>query len=358
LSSATNSPRAFTVDFFVGDGPVLAFTSDTVQFHNTPNDAGDQFTKTMAVANEGGGRLSRLAIGTITYHPDDPLKDWLSVSVVESADSVILEFLATYVNRTDCRPFPRPLSRLADRLCSAEFPVISAVAANSPQVVTVLLTFDNEPTIFLSPKGVNFVADEGGENPPSQDVELSATGVLDDPPLTNYQVGSPLDPGGNPVNWLSASVVGSTVTLAADPTGLLRGLYDAGVEVTHPQVLSRGSFVDVQPDTIRVTLTVEPPPRVQPFIVLSTDNVTITPTTAAFIEITNGGDGLLTGLTVSSEATWLLAFLDSNSATSTAAATLSVSVHPTNRPATGTTAQLTIEADGAAPVTVQVTFQG
>jgi hypothetical protein len=138
---------------------VLAFTSDTVQFHNTPNDAGDQFTKTMAVANEGGGRLSRLAIGTITYHPDDPLKDWLSVSVVESADSVILEFLATYVNRTDCRPFPRPLSRLADRLCSAEFPVISAVAANSPQVVTVLLTFDNEPTIFLSPKGMNFVAD-------------------------------------------------------------------------------------------------------------------------------------------------------------------------------------------------------
>jgi hypothetical protein len=358
LSSATNSPRTFTVEFVVGEGPVLTFTSDTVQFHNTPNDAGDRFTKTMAIANRGGGRLSRLSIGTITYHPDDPLKDWLAVTVTENADSVILEFVATYVNRTDCRPFPRPLSRLADRLCSAEVPVLSTVAANSPQVVTVLLTFDNEPTVFLSPKGVNFVAAEGGASPSSQDVELSATGVLDDPPLTSYQLGAPLDALGNTVDWLSTSVVDSTVTLTADPTGLLQGSYEAGVEVTHPQVLSRGSLVDVQPDTIRVTLTVEPPPRVPPFIIVSSDNVSVSTTTTATITITNGGDDVLTGLTVSSDVAWLLAFLDSNSATSTIPATLSVSAHPTNTPPAGSTGQLTIEADGAAPVTVQVTFTG
>jgi hypothetical protein len=358
LSNAGNSPRSFTVHFVVGDGPVLVFTSDTVQFHQRPNRPGTQFTKTMALANEGGGRLSGVEIGTITYHPDDPVKDWLEITVVESADSVILNFLATYVVRDDCRFFSGPLARKGRRLCSAEVPIISPVAANSPRVVTALLTFDNEPTIFLSPKGVNFVTFEGGDPAPSQEVALSATGVLDDPPLTSYQLGAPLDDGGNPVNWLSASVVDNTVTLVADPMDMLRGLYNAGIEVTHPQVLSRGSLVDVQPDTIRVTLTVDPPPPVPPSIALSANNVTVSTTSAATIAITNGGDGMLTGLTVSSDVDWLLAFLDSNSATSTTPATLSVSAHPTRHPQAGATGQLTIEADGAAPVTVQVTFQG
>jgi hypothetical protein len=51
LSNAGNSPRSFTVHFVVGDGPVLVFTSDTVQFHQRPDRAGTQFTKTMALAN-------------------------------------------------------------------------------------------------------------------------------------------------------------------------------------------------------------------------------------------------------------------------------------------------------------------
>jgi hypothetical protein len=146
--------------------------------------------------------------------------------------------------------------------------------------------------------------------------------------------------------------------LAADPTSLPQGILEAGVEVTHPQVLSQGTLRDVQPDTILVTLTVGPPLPVPPSIMLSSSNVTVSTNSAATIAITNGGDGMLTGLTASADVNWLLAFLDSNSATSTTAATLSVSVHPTNRPAAGATGQLTIEADGAAPVTVQVTFQG
>ncbi len=154
--------------------------------------------------------------------------------------------------------------------------------------------------------------------------------------------------------WLGASVVDSTVTVAVDQSGLPLGTFEAGIEVTHPPIASGGDPArPVQPDTILVTLLVEPPPPVPPSIELSATNVTISPTRSASVTITNGGDGALDGIRVTSGPDWALAFLSSSSAPST----LTVSAHPTIRPTAGTTGQISIAGDGVAPVTLSVTFQ-
>jgi hypothetical protein len=349
LDNATNTPRSFTVTLIAGDGPVFLLSSDTVWFHNLPVDSGHVFVKSVALENSGGGQLSDVTIGAITYDPRDQYQDWLSVNL--RPDTMVLDFTVVYGPRLSCRTDTSVHARLAGHLCSAEFALTSSVAANSPLTVTVLMEFDNEPTIFLSPKALAFTSVEGSPVPASQTVDLSYTGIVDLPPLTEYQVETPLDASGGLVGWVTASVVDSTVTVSADPTGIAAGVYAADIEVTHPPVLSRGNpDTAVLPDTIKVTLTVEPPPPADPVIALSTTSITVSATRSATVEISNGGDGVLDGLTVSGPD-WLLAFLDSNAAP----ATLTVSMHPSIAPPSGTTSgQITISANQAPDVVVTV----
>jgi hypothetical protein len=349
LDNATNSPRSITVTLIAGAGPVFLLSSDTVWFHNLPTDSGRVFVKSLALENSGGGQLSDVAIGTITYDPRDQYQDWLSVNL--RPDTLVLDFTVVYGPRLSCRTDTSVHARLAGHLCSAEFPLTSPVAANSPLTVTVLMEFDNEPTIFLSPKALAFTSVEGSPVQMSQVVNLSYTGIVDLPPLTEYQVGTALDASGGAAGWVTASVIDSTVTVSADPTGLGAGVYAADIEVTHPPVLSR-DIVDrpVLPDTIKVTLTVEPPPPADPVIELSTNSVTVSATRSATVTISNGGDGVLDGLTVSGPD-WLLAFLDSNAAP----ATLTVSLHPSIAPPSGTTSgAITISANQAPNVVLTV----
>jgi hypothetical protein len=194
------------------------------------------------------------------------------------------------------------------------------------------------------------LAVEGAAAPASQPVALSSTGIVDLPPLTEYQVGTPLDASGRPVGWVSASLVDTTITVSADPTGLAAGVYLAGIEVTHPPVLSNNRERSVLPDTIKVTLTVDPPPPADPEIVVSTESISVSASRSASVTITNGGDGVLDGLRVTGPD-WLLAFLDSNAAP----ATLTVALHPSVAPPAGTTSgQITISANQAEDVVVRV----
>jgi hypothetical protein len=348
LDNASNSPRSVDVTFIVTPGPEILLPSDTVQFHHLPNDPGRVFVKTMTFENGGGGALTGLTVGQITYDPRDTHQDWLSVNL--QANPPELEFTAVYGLRNECRPDTTPLARRGGVLCSAEFPLTSPVAVNSPKTVTVLLTFDNEPTIFLSPKGLAFTAVEGGASPPSQTAALSGTGIIDNPPLDSYQLGQPLDPIGGVAQWVSTSLQDSTVTVSANPAGLSAGVYLADVEVTHPPVASLGVAHAVLPDTVKLSLTISPPPPIPPAIELSATTITVSSSQVQTVGITNGGDGVLTGLSVSGPD-WLLAFLDSNAAP----ASLTVSLHPTiAAPAGVTTGQITITATEAGAVVLNV----
>jgi hypothetical protein len=348
LEYATNSPRSIAVTLIATAGPEILLPSDTVQFHHLPGDSGRVFVKTMAFDNGGGGQLTGLTLGPIAYDPRDPYQGWLSVGL--TADPPTLEFTVVYGFRTDCRPDTSPMSRLAGFLCSAEFQISSPVAGNSPKTVSVFMTFDNEPTIFLSPKGLAFAATEGGPSPASQTAVLSGTGIIDVPPLDSYQLGQPLDLTGAVAQWVSTSLQDSTIRVDVNSAGLSSGIYLADVEVTHPPVLTRGLVRPVLPDTLKLSLTVDPPPPLPPSIELTATSITVSSTRVETVGITNGGDGVLTGLSVSGPD-WLLAFLDSNAAP----ASLTVSLHPAISPPSGVTAgELTISAREASSVVLTV----
>ncbi|MGH7702847.1 MAG: hypothetical protein ACREMO_07110, partial [Gemmatimonadales bacterium] len=85
------------------------------------------------------------------------------------------------------------------------------------------------PTIALSPASVAFGAQEGGVNPASQMVQVSNSGTGS---LGTIALGAIAYQGGQSTGWLSASLIGSTVTLNATTDTLSAGTYNATVPVT------------------------------------------------------------------------------------------------------------------------------
>jgi hypothetical protein len=162
---------------------------------------------------------------------------------------------------------------------------ISAVAGSS--FATATITVLTPPEIQV-PAEVVFGIVEGDANPPQSTVQVQNAG---DGTLQGLAIAAPQYGQGQPQGWLEATLAGSTITLQARRGSLAAGEYTATIAVSASNAIN-------SPQPILVRFNIVARPR----IAVSPDRVTLTTTVAGTdvktVEVTNGGGGTLTGLSV------------------------------------------------------------
>lgn len=197
--------------------PAIGLAPTTMSFAATSG-GGSPGAKTATVTNSGGGILTGLAVGTITYTGGNP--GWLSATLDQATAPAVLTLMPT----TPALPVGS---------YSATVPVTSGVAGNSPRNVTVNLTVSPPPSITLSPNSLTFTGTTGQPNPSPGTVTITNGGSGT---LTGLAIGAIAYGAGQPTGWLSASLSSTTApaTLVVTPTtgALAAGTYTATVPVT------------------------------------------------------------------------------------------------------------------------------
>ncbi|MEP7326719.1 MAG: hypothetical protein ABI836_12280, partial [Gemmatimonadota bacterium] len=179
----------------------------------------DPAAQAISVTNGGGGTLTGLAVGTISYGPG--ASGWLTASLSPSTAPASLTLQAT-------------TGALPAGSYTATVPVTSATAENSPQTVSVIFTLTDAPVplIVLSPSTQTFTATQGLGNPSPQTVSITNGGGGS---LTGLAVGT-ITYGAGASGWLSATLNTTTApaTLTLQPTtgSIVAGTYTATVPIT------------------------------------------------------------------------------------------------------------------------------
>jgi hypothetical protein len=248
-SVAENSPQQVRVSFRVGAGPRIELSPTSVVFH-APQNGPLPTPQTVSVTNGGGGTLSGVAAGQIAY--GGGAGGWLSASLNTSAAPATLSLQVTTTNLQPGTTY------------TAQVPVTSAAALNSPQVVNVSFTVGAGPRIVLDPTALHFTSTQGGANPAPQAFGVSngGGGVL------SGLGGSIQYAPGEPTGWLSGSLSGTTAPATATmraTTGTLQpGVYSATVFIMSPVASN-------SPQAVAVTFTITPPTDV-PFMLINRAN--------------------------------------------------------------------------------------
>jgi hypothetical protein len=274
---ASNSPQTLTVTFTVAPPPAIALSSASVTFTATEGGA-NPATQFITITNSGGGTLSGLTNGTITYGAG--ATGWLQAPI----------FSATTAPAT-LAVLP-VTGALTPGTYTATIPVQSGVASNSPQDLTVSFTVAPSPVIGLSSATLTFSAIQGGADPASQFITITNSGSGT---LTGLGTGT-ITYGAGATGWLQAPILSATTapaTLTVQPvTGALTpGTYTATIPV-------QSGVASNSPQNLTVTFTVASPPA----IALSSASLTFTAAegganpASQFITITNSGGGTLSGL--------------------------------------------------------------
>jgi hypothetical protein len=307
---AGNSPQTVTVNLTVAPpsaGPLIALSSTSRSF-NAQQGGAKPAPQTVSISNGGGGTLTGLGI-SISYTGGQPT-GWLNASLNRRTAPSTLALTAS-------------TGSLAAGTYTASVSVTSAAADNSPQTVAVTFTVTPAavaPRIVFSATSRSFNATQGGANPPAQTVAVTNGGGGN---LSSLAV--EISYAGGASGWLQASLSGttapSTLTLTPVVGSLAPGSYEASVRVSSPAASN-------SPQTMTVSLTVAPQ-AAAPTIALSAPSATFSATqgganpTAQTIQVTNGGQGTLSGLAVevsyagSSVTGWLEASLSQTTAPST-----------------------------------------
>ncbi len=129
--SATNPgtpPATLDVSLTVGAGPTISLSPDSLDFAAIPGGT-DPAPATVQVDNTGGGTLSGLSVGTITYGAGGA--GWIS--------SATLDLTTAPATLT----VQAKVGALAVGTYTATIPVASASAVNTPQPVSVTFTVAN-----------------------------------------------------------------------------------------------------------------------------------------------------------------------------------------------------------------------
>lgn len=213
------SPVNITVDLVVSPGPAIALSSTTAAFQaNTGQNPGNQ---TVTVTNAGGGSLTGLGLGTITYGAGQPA-GWLTATIgaTTAPATITLSVLS---------------STLPQGTYTATVPVQSAVASNSPAVLTVSLNVGPPPIINLNPNPLLFLGWTGGTLPATQGSQVTNAAVGGGPlPGLSYTVSY----GTGATGWLEilwqGNVTSAPTTLLLRPntTALPNGSYTATITVS------------------------------------------------------------------------------------------------------------------------------
>jgi PKD repeat protein len=320
-TGTSGSPKQIPVTLTVAAAPALSVTPASLSFSATAGGASPA-SKTLSVANSGGGTLS------FTAADDAP---WLSVTPASGTAPRDLTVSAD-------------VSGLAAGTYTGKVTVTSSGSSGSPKDVPVTFTVDPAaatPTLAVSPSTLSFSSVAGGADPASKTFSVTNTGT-----------GSLSFTTSDDAPWLSATPGSGTapqdVAVSADTTGLAAGTYTGKVTVTAAG--AAGS-----PKDVAVTLVVNPPPA-----------LAVTPASLAFsgtegganpaaktLSVTNTGGGSLS-FTAGDDATWLTVTPASGSAPQT----LTVSASLSGLAAGTYTGNVTVTAAGVqgSPKSIPVTL--
>ena len=315
--------------------PAIGLSSALANFAATAGGA-DPSPQTINVTNAGVGTLSGLST-SITYLTGTP--GWLTAGVSPTTAPATLTLTPT-------------LGSLAAGTYTATVTVSSSLGGVAPQPVAVTLTVNPGPTIGLSSTTITFTTTAGGSDPAAQIVNVTNAGggtLSGLATSVSYVSGTP--------GWLAAVVLPTqapaTLTLTPTLGSLVTGTYTARAIVT-------SSLSGVAPDTVNVTLQVNPGPAIG----LATKSTIFTDTTGGAgpapqtVNITNTGGGTLSGLATAITYTSGSGWLGVNLSTTTAPSVLTLT------PATGSLtpgvyhARVTVSSTvlGVVSDTVGVTF--
>jgi hypothetical protein len=285
-SVASNSPQNVSVTFTVtAPAPTITLTPSARTFTAIQGGANPS-SQTIAITNGGGGTLTGLAVGTVSYGAG--AAGWLQAPTLSG----------TTANPSVTLTLQPVTGSLSPGTYTASVPITSSVASNSPQTVAVTFTVaPPTPQIALSSAALSFSATAGGVNPASQVVTITNGGAGT---LTGLAVGT-ITYGAGATGWLQAPVLSGTtanpsvtLTLQAVTGALPVGTYTATVPVT-------SGVASNSPQTVTVTFAVAPP---APSISLSATSRTFNGAQGGAnppsqtVTITNGGGGTLSGLAV------------------------------------------------------------
>ena len=129
--SAPNLTQATSASFTVGAGPLIVLTPSSHTFAGTQNGSLPP-SQAATVTNGGGGVLSGLVLGAITYGMGP--SEWLTASLSSTTTPAAITLQP---NTTD----------LAPGTYTATVPVTSGMASNSPQTMTVTYVTHKRPEL-------------------------------------------------------------------------------------------------------------------------------------------------------------------------------------------------------------------
>lgn len=251
ITATAGSPaQSGTSQVTVEPAPAIGLNPTSLSF-NAVEGGADPTAQTVTISNAGGGILTGLGVGTITYGAG--ATGWLAAPQLSSTT-------ASPTANLNIQPIT---GALAPGAYTATVPVTSAVASNSPQNVTVTFTVvSSTPVIGLSSLALTFNATEGGADPASQAVTITNVGSGT---LSGLAIGT-ITYGAGATGWLQAPGLSSTTadpsaTLTIQPvTGSLTpGVYTATVPVT-------SAVASNSPQDLSVTFIIASPLSVIPFL--------------------------------------------------------------------------------------------
>ncbi|MHB1310638.1 MAG: autotransporter outer membrane beta-barrel domain-containing protein, partial [Gemmatimonadaceae bacterium] len=203
--NASNTGATLTVDLVVGaESPTIAAFPSQLAFTLTDETAGTAATTT--ISNVGSGTLATPTVGIITY--SGAFTGWVSATqVTDNGDGTFtVSVTPTAVGGTVGGPY------------TASIPIASGGATNTPLTLTATLTVTASALAVIS---LDRVLDDaggtvGGANPPAQTVGIRSANAtaLAGPTVqsTAYR--------GDHSGWATATISGSTLTVAIDTSGI------------------------------------------------------------------------------------------------------------------------------------------
>ena len=280
--------RTIDVTFNVVAGPAIglsstAFTPSAVAFSTTP------VTTNVNVTNLGTGTLDGLS--TSIDFGGGPT-GWLTASLASTTAPTTLQLSATAAGRSA-------------GTYTATVTVASTVPGATSRTVNVTFTVTPQPVIAVNPTSGSFTVTRGAALPSPQLVDVTNAGGSTLSGLSVSDDGSWLNA------TLNATTAPATLTLQPNTTNLVAGTYNATVTLA-------SSVPGVSSVNVPVSYTVQ-----QPQISLSSTSVPLgsrtrgAAITSSVINVTNGGQGSLTGLSASSNVSWITPTLGSTQANTT-----------------------------------------
>ncbi len=298
--------------------PAIGLTPTSLSF--TAQEKGSNPpAQTLAITNKGGG--------TLTWSVTDDTA-WIAPSPASGTGAG-----------------QATITVLTGTLKAGTYTSVVTLSANEASSVTVPVTFTVtptpiSPTMGLTPTSLSFTAQQGGASPATQTLTISNNGdsalrwaVSHDAPWMSHTPGTGTGPG--------------TVTIGATPGTLTVGTYTGHVTLWPTGAPSI---------TVPVTFTVTPAP-VSPAIGLTPTSLSFTAQEkgsnppAQTLAITNKGGGTLTW-SVTDDTAWIAP----SPASGTGAGQATITVLTGTLKAGTYTSLLTVNANGASPVKVPVTF--